>query len=135
MAVVAALSAANIPLSGGPLLSVDSPLRSPEAKRAAHRRTGAVAVDMEAAGVAEAAERLGIPWLAIKSVLDAVDEPLPGFLSGCTTPRGDLRWRGVIWSLAVGGRRPALRRLAQASGLAALALQRGLEAAFPAWSP
>jgi len=134
-AVAAALAAAHMPLSGGSLLSVDSPLRTPEAKRAAHRRTGAVVVDMEAAGVAEAAEGLGIPWLAIKSVVDVVDEPLPGFLFGCTTPRGDLRWRGVLWNLAVGSRRRALRRLARASRLAAVALQRGLEAALPAWSP
>lgn len=135
MAVIAALSAASIPLADGALLSVDSPIRSPEAKRAAHLRTSAVAVDMEAVGVAEAAERLGIPWLAIKSVVDGADEPLPGFLAGCTTSRGDLRWRGVLWSLAAGSRRRTLRRLARASRLAALALQRGLEAALPAWSP
>jgi nucleoside phosphorylase len=134
-AVAAALAAARMPPSGGPLLSVDSPLRTPEAKRAAHRRTGAVVVDMEAAGVAEAAEGLGIPWLAIKSVVDAVDEPLPGFLLGCTTPRGDLRWLGVLWNLAVGSRRRALRRLGRASRQAAVALQRGLEVALPAWSP
>jgi adenosylhomocysteine nucleosidase len=134
-AVIAALSGAGISLSNGPLLSVDSPLRTPEAKRAAQRRTGAVAVDMEAAGVAEAAESLGIPWLAIKSVVDAVDEPLPCFLSDCTTPQGDLRWRGVLWSLAVGSRRRVLRRLAQASCLAAAALRRGVEVVLPAWSP
>ena len=134
-AVVAALAAARIPLSGGSLLSVDSPLHTPEAKRAAHQRTGAVAVDMEAAGVAQAAEGLGIPWLVIKSVVDAVDEPLPGFLFSCTTPRGDLRWGGALWNLAAGGRRRALRRLARASRLAAAALRRGLQAAVPAWSP
>lgn len=133
--VVAALSAAGIPLSDGPLLSVESPLRTEEAKRAAHRRTGAVAVDMEAAGVAEAASSLGIPWLAIKSVVDAAEEPLPGFLAGCTTVRGDLRWRGVLWGLAIGSRRRALRRLARASRLAALALRRGLAVALPAWVP
>lgn len=133
--VVAALSAAGLPLSDGPLLSAESPLRTPEAKRAAHRRTGAVAVDMEAAGVAEAAGRLGIPWLAIKGVVDAAGEPLPPFLAGCTTPRGDLRWRGVLWGLAVGSRRRALSRLGRASRWTALALRRSLEAAVPAWSP
>ena len=134
-AVRAALAAAGIVSHGGSLLTVDGPLRTPETKRAAHRRTGAVAVDMEAAGVAEAAETLGIPWLVIKAVVDPVDEALPGFLSGCTTCRGDLRWRGLLWSLAAGSRRRALCRLARASRLAALALRRGLEAAVPAWSP
>lgn len=134
-AVVAALSAAGVPVCDGPLLSVGFPLRTEEAKREAHRRTGAVAVDMEAAGVAEAARRLGVPWLAIKSVVDAVREPLPAFLTGCTTPRGDLRWRGVLGGLAVGSRRRALSRLGRASRLAAPALRRGLEVAVPAWSP
>ena len=134
-AVAAALSADRMPVSVGPLLSVDSPLRTPEEKRAAHRRTGAVGVDMEAAGVAEAAEGLGIPWLAIKSIVDAVDEPLPHFLSGCTTPQGNLRWRRLFWGLTVVSRRRALRRLAWASRLAALALQRRLELALSAWSP
>jgi nucleoside phosphorylase len=134
-AVLAALSAAGIPLADGSLLSVDAPLRTPEAKRAAHRRTGAVAVDMEAAGVAEAAGRLGIPWLAIKGVVDAAGEPLPPFLAGCTTPRGDLRWRGVLACLAVGSRRQALGRLTRASRRAARALAGGLTAAVPAWLP
>lgn len=133
-AVAAAFSVARIPFADGSLLSVDSPLRTPEAKRAAHRRTAAVAVDMEAAGVAEAAEGLGIPWLAIKSVVDAVDEPLPEFLDGCTTPEGDLRWGGVLWSLATGSRRNALRRLGWASRDASLTLRRGLGLALDAWS-
>ncbi len=134
-AVLAALAAAGIPLADGPLLSVEAPLRTPEAKRAAHRRTGAVAVDMEAAGVAEAAGRLGIPWLAIKGVVDAAREPLPPFLAGCTTPRGDLRWRGVLLSLAIGRRREALGRLGRAARRAARALADGLTVAVPALTP
>jgi hypothetical protein len=131
--VVAAISSSGLPFADGSLLSVDSPLRTPEAKRAAHRRTAAVAVDMEAAGVAEAAESLGIPWLAIKAIADTVDESLPEFLAGCTTPRGDLRWRGVLLSLGIGSRRRALHRLGRASRLASLTLRRGLGVALDAW--
>lgn len=128
--VASALEAAGISVHEGPLLSVNDPLRTPEAKRAAHQRTGAVAVDMEAAGVAVAAQHLGIPWLALKSVVDPVDEPLPDFLAGCTTERGDLRWRSLVWSVAAGGeRRRALGKLGRASHQAALALRRALEVA------
>lgn len=134
-AVAAALSAVRIPLVDGPLLSVDSPLCTPEAKRAAHRRTGAVGVDMEAAGVAEAAESLGMPWLAIKAVVDTVDDSLPRFLSACTTPQGDLRWGRLFWSLTVASHRRAFRQLARASSMAAQSLQRGLKVAVPTWSP
>ncbi|MBI4736763.1 MAG: hypothetical protein HY766_12040 [candidate division NC10 bacterium] len=134
-AVRAALAAAGLRIHDGPLLTVDDPLRTPEVKRAAHRRTGAVAVDMEAAGVAEAARDLGIPWLAIKAVVDAAGETLPAFLAGCTTARGDLRWRGLLRGLASrrGGR--TLWRLHRASGRAARGLQRALDVAFAAWSP
>ncbi len=134
-AVVAALSVDRIPLVDGPLLSVDFPLRTTEAKRAAHARTGAMGVDMEAAGIAEAADSLGIPWLAIKAVVDTVDEPLPCFLSGWMTSQGNLRWRSLFSSLTLPSRRRVLRQLAQASGKAGLALQRGLKVALPAWSP
>jgi nucleoside phosphorylase len=126
----AALSAAGIPAREGPLLTVDAPLRTPQGKRDAHRRTGAVAVDMEAAGIAEAATELGIPWLAIKVVVDTVEDPLPEFLAGCTSPRGDLRWRGLLWSLVGSGeRRGTLRRLGRATREASVTLRRAFAVA------
>lgn len=134
-AVCAALAAAGVQVHGGPLLTVDAPLRTPEGKRAAERRTGAVAVDMEAAGLAEAACEIGIPWLAIKTVVDAAGEPLPAFLTGCTTPGGDLRWRGLLGSLASGERRRTLWRLGRASRRAARGLLRALDVSVAAWSP
>ncbi|MEK6716895.1 MAG: hypothetical protein AABZ16_05345 [candidate division NC10 bacterium] len=134
-AVRAALAAAGIRIHDGPLLTVDDPLRTPEVKRAAHRRTGAVAVDMEAAGVAEAARDLGIPWLAIKAVVDAAGEALPEFLAGCTTAQGELRWRGLLSNLASARRRRTLWRLPRASRQAAQGLQRAVDVAFAAWSP
>ena len=125
-----ALASAGIVVCGGMLLSVNAPLQTPESKRAAHHRLGAVAVDMEAAGVAETAERLGIPWLAIKAIVDPVGEALPEHLLHCTTCEGDLAWRGVLWNLTSGRRRAALFRLGRASRRAALALGHGLRAAM-----
>jgi len=114
--VRAALSAAGIACRGGPLLTVEAPLRTPQAKREAHRRTGAVAVDMEAAGVAEACTTLGIPWLAVKAVVDPVEQPLPEFLAGCITPSGEVRWRAVLASLLGSSqRRRTLLRLGRAT--------------------
>jgi adenosylhomocysteine nucleosidase len=129
-AVASALAAAGIAFHEGPLLSVNVPLRTPEAKRSVHQRTGAVAVDMEAAGVAVAAQHLGIPWLALKSVVDPVDEPLPEFLANCTTEQGELRWRNLVWSAAASAkRRRALGKLGRAAHQAALRLRRALEVA------
>ena len=131
----AAIRAALPGASGGPLLSVEAPLRTEHAKRAARERTGAVAVDMEAAGVAVAAGILGIPWLAIKAVVDDVWQPLPEFLTGCSTPLGDLRWRGLLWGLLFAERRRAFRRLRRAAGHAALSLKRSLDVALRVESP
>lgn len=125
--VRAALSAARIACVEGPLLTVEAPLRTLQAKREAHRRTGAMAVDMEAAGVAEAATRLGIPWLAFKAVVDPVEEPLPDFLADCITPSGDVRWRAVVASLLGSSqRRRTLSRLGRATRRAGRGLRGSL---------
>jgi nucleoside phosphorylase len=133
--VNAALRRSSLPTDTGPLLTVDAVLDSPEAKRAAHQRTGAVAVDMEAAGVAAAARDLGIPWVALKAIVDAAGSALPPILAKCTTPRGDLDRAGLL-AVSLRGR-PAWRsliRMGWASRRAGRSLCRGLETAFGAWA-
>ncbi len=62
----------------GDLLSVSEPMKKPEEKRQAGLLTEAIAVDMESAGVAMAAKEAQIPFLALKAILDEVDEELKG---------------------------------------------------------
>ncbi len=134
-AVSAALRGASLSVDPGLLLTVDAPLGTPEAKRAAHLRTGAVAVDMEAAGAAAAAQDLGIPWTALKAILDAAGSPLPQVLTKCTTPQGELDRAGLL-AASMGGR-PAWRaliRMGWVSRRAGRNLRRGLETAFGAWA-
>ncbi len=133
-AVRAALATQALAVHAGGLLSVGAPLRTPETKRLAQRRTGALAVDMEAAGVADAAGFLGIPWLALKAVVDPVAEPLPEFLDRVTTSQGNLNWMGLIESLVATGRRQTLRRLGRAAARAAGSLRRGIPVALQAWA-
>jgi nucleoside phosphorylase len=134
-AMCAALRRARLPVASGTLITVEAALRTPEAKRAAHRRSGAVAVEMEAAGVAQAAQELGIPWAALKVVVDAVGDPLPSSLARCTSPEGDLHWRGLLAGALEGRRfwRPLLR-LGRASRVAGRNLWQGFEVAFGAWA-
>lgn len=133
--VSAALRGVGLAVEVGPLISVGDPLRTAEAKRAVNRRTGAVAVDMEAAGVARAACDLGIPWIALKAVVDAVEDPLPAFLAACATPDGNVCWGG-LWTGLREGRAfwRSLRRIGGASRVAGARLRRGLDAAFGAWA-
>jgi adenosylhomocysteine nucleosidase len=133
--VLAALRCLQLPADSGALLTVESALGTPEAKRDAGRRSGAVAVEMEAAGVVRAALELGLPWAALKAIVDGVDDPLPPFLARCTTPRGDMRWRGLLAGALAGSECwLSMRRLGLASRQAGRNLRRGLEAAFGAWA-
>jgi nucleoside phosphorylase len=61
----------------GDLLTAAEALESPAAKRAAASATNAVAVDMETAGIAVAAARACVPFVALRVVVDAVDDALP----------------------------------------------------------
>jgi nucleoside phosphorylase len=133
--VCAALRGAALPVDAGNLITVGTVLRTPEAKRAVGRRSGAVAAEMEAAGVARAARDLGIPWMVLKAIVDAVDDPLPPFLAGCTTPQGDVRWRGLAAGALTGPDAwRSLGRLARSSRKAGRTLWQGLEVAFETWA-
>lgn len=135
--MAAALRAAGLRAHTGTVLTVDVPLRTAAAKRAAHERTGAVAVDMEASGVAEAAAARGVPWAVLKVILDGVEDPLPELTARCTTPEGNLALRGLVGAVlwAGSGTLGALWRLGRAAAVARRALRDGFRAAVAAASP
>jgi adenosylhomocysteine nucleosidase len=76
------------PCSGGcgQLVTLDR-VAGKALKRDARERFGAVAVDMEASGVAVAAAESNVDFAAIKVISDGVDEDL-GFLSDFVKPEG-----------------------------------------------
>jgi adenosylhomocysteine nucleosidase len=75
---------------------IESPtvLMTPEEKRALADRTGAVAVDMESAAVAFAAEQAGLPFVALRVISDPLDQTLPSCALSAYDASGHLkRWR------------------------------------------
>ncbi len=62
----------------GDLVTVDEAVVQPALKRRIGEATSAVAVDMEGAGVAEAAAASGTPFLALKALSDEIDDELKG---------------------------------------------------------
>lgn len=88
--VVEGTAAALIPprWQRGPIACVETPVQSPAARRKLAGDTGAVAVDMESRGVAGAAEKLGVPFLAVKAVCDTLDAELPEEIAALLDPRG-----------------------------------------------
>lgn len=101
-------------------------------KQATHSQCGACAVDMESAGIAQAARRFDIPFIAIRIVLDEAADTLPEATRNAVHSDGNLNVKGLLRGLAS---RPAdiggLIRLAGKSGKAQKQLRAVCEALLP----
>ena len=62
---------------GGRLLTSDRPIARPAAKSDAWRSTGAAAVDMESGAIAQVAGQAGLPFVALRVVVDTAADELP----------------------------------------------------------
>ena len=105
---------ATITARSGRLLTSAKSVGSVEDKAALFRSTGAVAVDMESAAIAEVAEQQGLPFLAVRVVVDSAGDVLPRAVSAAADNEGHLHiWR-LIGALALAPNELApLIRLAQ----------------------
>ncbi len=88
LAALAAAISPDVPVVSGPLLSVGHMLASAEDKQMAHVATGAVAVDMESAAIAAAAERHGLPFIAVRAVLDEAAQTVPSAIMAAVDDTG-----------------------------------------------
>ena len=105
---------AKIVARSGRLVSSARSVGSVEDKAELFRTTGAVAVDMESAAVAEIAEQHGLPFLAVRVVVDSAADVLPRAVTAAADNEGHLQiWR-LIGALALAPNELApLIRLAQ----------------------
>jgi adenosylhomocysteine nucleosidase len=79
---IARLSAqqARVPYAVGPMATTWNILCAASQKRGLGGRSGALAVDLETWHVGRAASEAGIPFLAVRTIVDTVDDDLPGFV-------------------------------------------------------
>ena len=111
------------------LVTVERPVSNERAKRLLARDSGCVAVDMESAAVAASAATAGLPFLAVRSIVDPVDCDLPRCVMASLDAAGETHVARLLGALA---RRPweivgllrlarhfnaALRGLRDAAGL------------------
>jgi adenosylhomocysteine nucleosidase len=105
------------------------------AKRAVHEQRKACAVDMESAGIAHAARRLQVPFLAIRIVLDEAGDSLPRAAANAVHANGNLNARGLVSGLVRNPKDvPALMALGRKSSLAQKQTEsrmRGADAGLP----
>jgi adenosylhomocysteine nucleosidase len=80
-------------MSEGPVVTVAHVACRAVDKRALAEASGAIAVDMESAAIAQAAAKAGVPFLVIRAVSDRADEDLPMDFNLWLTPWG--RMRGI----------------------------------------
>ncbi len=108
--LVATLSP-SLKVHRGTLWSAQEPVATLADKRALAERSGAVAVDMEAAPVAAVAARAKLPFVAVKSICDPATRELPaGIVHALDGTDGGLSLR-MLSAIALGG--PATWRAAR----------------------
>jgi adenosylhomocysteine nucleosidase len=101
------------PVACGTLLTVSQPIGRIADKARAFRETGAVAADMESWAVAQVAALHGLPFVAVRVIVDSAQDVLPPAVTAASR-EGRLNMRRLIGGLAAA---PldllALMRLAQ----------------------
>jgi len=93
--------AALAPVRGGTLLTTPRAIGSVADKAELFRATGAAAVDMESVAVGEVAERHGLPFIAVRVIVDSATDVLPRAVTAAADNEGHLQiWR-LIAALAL----------------------------------
>jgi hopanoid-associated phosphorylase len=113
-----------------PIAASEHLVATPAAKAALAARSAAAAVDMESAGVAAVAARVGLPFLVLRAVADGSDQAVPRAAQAAIDDRGEIRQWAVLagvlrrpWEVAalIALGRSSARGLATLRRVAALA--------------
>src|SRR5262245_2538803 len=108
------------------IVGTDAPVAEPSQKRWLHAETGAAAVDTESHIAARIAAAYDVPFVACRTVIDAVDTRLPPAALVGLRPDGTPDITAVFGSVVrQPGQLPALVRIAFDSRIARAALHRG----------
>ncbi len=121
---VAAALDGRIEVGEGALYSSGHVVSQPRAKRELGEATGAAAVDMESAAVAEAAAEAGLPCIVIRVIADGAGDAVPPGIESMLTADGRTRYRGLWQLLLEPSRIPSLLVLARRSVVARRVLRR-----------
>ena len=127
-AVIAAATAAGIPVLQGKIAATDRVLRNAAEKRALREQTGALAADMESGPLAATAAAAGVPHLSVRAVADPAERALPAWARSAVRGDGRIAARDIAARLALRPwEMPALALLTRDS-LAGFAALRGVAA-------
>jgi adenosylhomocysteine nucleosidase len=125
---VAAATLEGSPFLQGELVCPAAVAATPGEKRAIGG-AGALAVDMESYGIAEAAVEAGVPWVALRAIVDPLDSALPPF---AREARRSYLWPALQHGLSSPRAAASLFRLARQASRAGAALESALRRVGPA---
>ena len=109
-----AADASDTTVCTGELVTVDYVVRTTEGKRALAKQTGALAVDMESGAIAEVALAESVNCLAVRAILDTVDEAMDFSPTQFLSDNGSLSlWKSGCAIASRPRRLPALITLGQ----------------------
>lgn len=126
------LSLNGVPFQVGDCLTVEQVAGDAESKAGLGSRSGASVVDMESYWIAREAAMAGVPWLALRAIVDPVNRALPPFVAG---NEGQSIWDWVLptfrYILTTPTGIPNLAWLGLASRKAQRSLRHGVNAILP----
>ena len=128
-----ALTEVQTPHAWGALLTASRIVASPGDKARLGAETGALAVDMESAWVGMVCNQHETPFLAVRAVVDVVEDALPSILVDVTAGDSGQWWR-MASLLARPWLFPRLLRLARASARARASLTDFVAAFAAVWA-
>jgi adenosylhomocysteine nucleosidase len=128
---LAAAKAAGLPVQRGTIVSTPHLVADVAAKAALRAKSGACAVDMETAGVVEAAREASLPWMAVRAIIDSAEDPLPGPCLAVLRDDGQVAMGPLLRTLC---RSPHLLRHFLRLAADAATARRHLAQAFERWT-
>lgn len=98
--IARAAAARSCSVAAGTLLTSQVPLTTVDEKSSAFRDTGAVAVDMESFAIGDVARASGLPFIAVRAVVDTAGDAVPAVLASSAGPAGAVSVMRILLRLA-----------------------------------
>jgi adenosylhomocysteine nucleosidase len=93
---LAVAEAAGIPVHRGTIVTTPRLVADTASKSLLRATSGACAVDMETAGIVAVAHEAGLPWIAIRAIIDGVEDSLPVACLAALRDDGDVAVRPLL---------------------------------------
>ncbi len=127
---------AELSVQVAPVYGSDDLIGTPTEKSALFEKTGAVAVDMESLGVAQAAFNAARPFVALRAVADPAHRNIPASAARIVGEAGRIRPLAALGAvLRQPSDLPTFIRLGKESQTGLTSLRRGADKLFPALVP